>query len=287
VNTLHRPTLLEYEMSFSERGFLSSDLDKWREQVRARYLARFALLDQLNELGQRCLNEMCATPHSARDHTAYQLTCALMSRLLQQVQGTIINLERGMVTNARTLLRSGFETCFFLGGSIFIKDFLTTALQDHKYQQDKALRMHMKAIRHDPLSAESIAALEAVRVDLMEKMKEYDAKKIVINDVADKAGLGPAYDGYYRALSTDAAHVNMWSLMEIFDADTGGIKVGPGLGDYEDTLNITVVLAVTMVEVAKYRRQSENIAARLKPLHERANELMPEKPLPDIKNERT
>src|SRR5216684_2501443 len=150
-------------MSFDVRGFLSPDLDRWREKVRAGFPKRFALLDEVSDLGQRCLRDMCAMPHNGENHRKNLLTCVLLSRLLQLYQGSIINVERGMVTNSRTLLRSGFETLFFFGGSILVEDFFTIAMQDHKAQQDKLLRMHIEAIRDEPEAEETIATLEKAR----------------------------------------------------------------------------------------------------------------------------
>ncbi|MFI4998722.1 MAG: DUF5677 domain-containing protein [Reyranellales bacterium] len=268
-------------MSFNMRGFLSPDLDQWREKVRAGFPKRFAILDQVSDLGQLCLNEMCAPPRDKVNHTKNLLTCALLSRLLQLFQGSIINVERGMVTNARTLMRSGFETLFFFGASIFVEDFFTIAMQDHKHQQDKLLRMHIEAMRNDPEAAATIVALEKARAYVEEQLKEYEAKEAGFWNIAKMAGMTKVYDTYYRGLSTDSAHVNIWSLMNIFDAETGGIKIGPAVGDYEDTLNVTIVLGVTLVEVANHLIKSGEIAKAWRPLHDRAMELMPTKPIPD------
>jgi hypothetical protein len=54
-------------MSFDVRGFLSPDLDRWREKVRAGFPKRFALLDEVSDLGQRCLRDMCAMPPQWRE----------------------------------------------------------------------------------------------------------------------------------------------------------------------------------------------------------------------------
>jgi Family of unknown function (DUF5677) len=267
-------------MSFDTRGFLSPDLDKWRAQVRAAFPARFGLLDAVSDLGQRCLTEMCAMPRNNENPTKNLLTCALMARLLQQFQGAVVNVERGMVTNARTLLRCGFETMFFLGGSIWVEDFFTIAMRDHKAQQDKLLRMHIEAIKDDPEAGPSIAALEKARAHVEEMLKEYEAKKASFRNIADMAGMMKVYDSYYRALSTDSAHVNMWSIINIFNAE-GGINVGPGVGDYMDTLNVAIVLGVTLVEAANYLIRSDEIADSWRPLHKKAMTLMPADPLPE------
>lgn len=49
-------------MSFEQRGFLSPDLDQWRELARKRFPQRFGLLDDSSDLAQRCLYEMCRIP---------------------------------------------------------------------------------------------------------------------------------------------------------------------------------------------------------------------------------
>jgi hypothetical protein len=193
-------------MSFDVRGFMSPDLDRWREKVRAGFPKRFALLDQVSDLGQRCLRDMCGMPRNHNNPTKNLLTCALLSRLLQLHQGSIINVERGMVTNSRTLLRSGYETLFFLGGSIFVEDFFTIGMQDHKAKQDKLLRMHIEAIRDEPEAAETIAALEKARAHVEKLLKDYEAKEAGFRNIAKMAGMVRAYDSYYRALVRRQGH---------------------------------------------------------------------------------
>lgn len=184
-----------------------------------------------------------------------------------------------MVTNSRTLLRSAYETLFFFAASILEDDFFTIAMQDHKFQQDKLLRMHIEAIKDDPEAGETIAALKVARAQVVDSLKEYNAKEAGFYNIAKLAGMVPVYNSYYRSLSTDAAHVNMWSIIDIFDkdesgADRGGIKIGPALGNYEDTLNLAIILGVTLVEVANHLIGSTEIAKACAPLRERADKLL-------------
>lgn len=267
-------------MSFEQRGFLSPDLDRWREHARKRFPQRFSLLDDSSDLAQRCLYEMCRIPRPDDNATKSLLTCALYARLLQLFQGSVVMLERGMVTNSRTLLRSGFETLFFVGASIMKEDFFTIAMQDHKFQQDKMLRAQIKRLREsDPPETQIVASLEAALTKVMDDMKNLEMKEAGFWNVAQMAGMLDAYDAYYRGLSTDSAHVNMFSILEIFNPE-GGILVGPGIGQYEDSLGVAIALGITIAEAANMLIRSEEIEIACQGLIERAETVVHVVPLP-------
>ena len=91
-------------MSFEKRGFLSAD----RQKIREALPERFALVDEVSDLSQHCLYEITALPRPKEDRTKNLLTAALLVSFLQFL--SVVNMERAMVTNARSLLRAGFET---------------------------------------------------------------------------------------------------------------------------------------------------------------------------------
>lgn len=274
-------------MSFNELGFLSPDLDNWRANVRKGFPERFGLLDEINVVVQRCLADLGKLPPRPDDDPRGRLlTCALWTRQLHLFQGTVINLERGMVANARTLMRSAFETLFFVGASLWVPDFYRTAMCDYKFQQDKLLRMHIGVLKSapepDPDTPERVARLERVLAEHHEQTAEYECKPAGFKNIADAASMGMVYDTYYRALSTDAAHVNVWALMNHFNAEDGGIKHGPAVGDYRDTLNIAIVLGGYMIEIVNVGLQLPELTSLYKQIVERVSVLMPPPPDPKV-----
>jgi hypothetical protein len=276
-------------MSFDKQGFLSPDLDAWRAAVRARYPKHFELLSEINEAAQACLGDLAKLPpRPDDDHRGRLLSVALWVRQLQQFQGAVVNLERGMVTNARTLLRSGFETLFFVAGSLWVPAFFRIAQCDYKYQQDRVIRMHIKALKDEPNyesnpeSKASVARLEKTLAAHHEQTKEYESKAAGFENIARMTGMDLAYDAHYRELSTDSVHVNVWSLMSHFDPKDGGVVIGPGVGDYKDTLDVTIVLGGYMLEIVNRVLKSEKLTALYRRMVDEVVVLMPPPVLSDL-----
>lgn len=105
-------------------------------------------------------------------------------------------------------------------------------------------------------------------------VRQYEPKAAGFKNVATMVGMKEVYDTYYRGLSTDSVHVNVSSLIDMFDVESGGIKVGPGIGDYRDSLNVLLVLGVTLVEIANHFLKSPEIDVARAELEGRATALM-------------
>ena len=210
-------------MTLENRGFLSEFVEQQRLEVRQRHRERFDLADQVSDLGQRLMPQIAAVPRSQQN----LLACGYFVRGLQTLQGSVLMAERGMVAEARILLRSALETLFYLGAALKDKEFANLLDRDHVARVEKLIGAHRRLSKDGApkkFVQEAEVSLEQIRTKLGE------GQTLPIADVARRAKMMPTYEGYYRGLSTDAAHPSSLSLATNLGAQSRGLHRRRPLG---------------------------------------------------------
>lgn len=245
----------------ARRGFLSPAVSEWSKRARTDHARQFEIAERVSELGEDVIERFEGSP---RDRQPL-LTAMLFMRGLHTLQGSIILVERGMVLAARTLVRSSFETAFYLGASVIDADFIEDLLGDHATALEKLQRAHASIPGVPPEDAANLKEVSETARAL-----GGDGAALQIRLVAKRAGLDHVYDGFYRGLSTDAAHPTLLSLNNHFDADSTGafkdLRWGPDLNDalsIDDTLSLAALAGLVLVEQANGLLKSDEITAGL------------------------
>ena len=120
-------------MTINNEGYLSPDITAWIGKHRADNADWFALAGDLNRIAQSQLGRL-----RARDDEHQSLVVALcFLRGLSQFQGSIIMAERGMIAEARTLIRGCLETVFLMGAANAEPDIGELLIQDDAHRRDK------------------------------------------------------------------------------------------------------------------------------------------------------
>ena len=105
-------------MSIEEQGFLSPDIAAYIDKHRAENKACFGHAKDLNSIAQMLLMEipsMLARQSGAPSEEEAFLAALLFVRGLSSFQAAILLAERGIIQDARTIVRSCFETVFCFG----------------------------------------------------------------------------------------------------------------------------------------------------------------------------
>ena len=213
-------------MDIKGDGFLSEDMEPVIQWYRAKYADAFRMVIELSRLAQAQLPSIGGPPRTVRSLFA----SAYFIRAVQTCQGAVVMAERGMFTEAYTMLRGGIETLFYLGASIVEKDLGEG--RDHVQRTKTAAYHHMKRIKEIKPDSDT-SHLESVIDTMMEQGTEPSA--LQIKAVAAKAKLDWMHETLYQQLSVAHAHPTPNSLKLIleFDADQNpiGIGWGPVRGD--------------------------------------------------------
>jgi hypothetical protein len=232
-------------MTLEARGFLSAHVERQKEDLRRAHHERFDLADRVSDLAQRLLPHVATVTRSRQNLFA----CAFFVRGVQILQGAIIMAERGMVTEARILLRSALETLFFLGATLKQDEFGERMGRDHIARMEKLVNAHARLSPNREPSDDNSELEEAL--DMM-RGAAANAQSLGIFDVAQRAEMTATYESFYRGLSTDSAHPTVLSLSTIWQRDSNGrptgVLWGPEVRDVSDTLETLVFVGILLID---------------------------------------
>lgn len=241
-------------MSIDEEGFLSPEIENVRQNYRASHPDIFQYVTELSRLAQSQLPNIAGQPRTLKNF----FVSAYFVRALQQCQAAILMAERGMFTEAYTMVRGGLETVFYLGASTRGTDFGREMGRDHVKRTKTTATAHMLRMKElDPNADQS--HLQSVIDTLM--AQGLDPEPLLIQAVAKKAELGLLYDTLYRQLSNSHAHPTLSSLNSIWQMDEQQMPLsvlwGPERGDPDeivDALSLNyVVLHQLLFEWLRFR----------------------------------
>lgn len=185
-------------MGLDDEGFLSKEAENAIELIRGKHKRHFELLWRVNKYFQNLKYRLSVF---SKDGQQVISTC-LMIKLLNDIQGAVLLLERGLGSQARSLIRVGVEALIVLGNVCNSAEFF----QIYVYAGEKERLKLMRAIKKS-----TSPALEDVKAHITEEMidevskeiTEANVKKERIEEWATQAKLEGLYDGAYRLFSQD------------------------------------------------------------------------------------
>ena len=222
-------------------GFLSSTIATSTVNIRMDFAPWFDVAKSFNDLGMRIL------PAVNADQTSDQqlVAAALYGRTLTSFQAAYILTERGMLADARTIVRAAAETVIVL--CAVVKDpAVCDSLIDRHFWHHRKLR---NAWLNDPqavaeMTPQEVDAVKATIADAdtsRPQAKELKNDPVSIAALAERAGVIVLYNAVYRATSGDAAHTSIDALNRHVRADAHGniqgLKFGPEVRDLPATLS--------------------------------------------------
>ncbi len=195
-------------MSFQQEGFLSPDMAKHISSIREAQAGWFELIQTLNRLSQKIIltQREIKSAHGFSDYRVVGLL--YFTRATSSFQGATLLVERGMLVEANTLVRSLIETVWVLAG-------LTKDKQEFVKQLGSADYAERVAAGNWYMNTPSVT--EHVSAENMEKMKAFIVKsqegdvplqKLILQNVASDTGLSELY-AIYRHLSHHFAHPSL------------------------------------------------------------------------------
>jgi hypothetical protein len=243
VNYALCPTRKQQMTRFETHGFLSDEIEGFRTVVRTKtpYKDWFDFAQELNLFGSVAIRT-----HTFDERDTQQMTIsALFIRSHQSLQAAMILVERGMIAEARTILRTlveGTIAQIALASDTGVIDQLVAA--HHKHQLTVSREMLADEKYRDQLSQTQIAQLEATvtELELLKGIPGKEPRQINWADLAKKH-CPELYLLLYRPLSSDGTHTTVDAINRHLEADgefrITGLKGGPELTDIVDTLSIS------------------------------------------------
>lgn len=198
---------------FEEQGFLSLELLTWITENRKKHLDWFDLCEEYNGFAHKLVYEF--KPHNK--DVRELLVATLYIRSLTNFQGFVVLAERGMLPEARVMLRCLMEALFALRALTKHPE-----LANDYIEQDK--RYRLKLLHKIENSSESVRSmanpdeLKRLKDSLQSEVSSGDIKEIKTESLAIKAGLADLYNTGYSVLSL-SVHSHPRDLERYFDVD--------------------------------------------------------------------
>ena len=226
-------------MSIDEQGFLSDDIMQCRDQIRQRYARYFDFIQRVNTFCQQVKFRIDGT--SANDQNL--MASRLIIKLLADTQGAVLLVERGLASQARTLLRAACETCIILRRVCQDQEFHRLFSASEELTQVRWLKNILndksppldeirEGFRQRGITLREIRKRE-------EELKDSGVKKVEISSLAKEAGLLGLYYSAYTLYCKDT-HASPYVLDSYSSPDQTGdfedISWGPITDNLEDAL---------------------------------------------------
>jgi hypothetical protein len=122
-------------MAFEDAGFIDSSIQLWISKFHQNHSDLFSIAEKTNEL---CQKNMYVIDAHNKDPQELVIAC-LYIRILSNFQSIIILCERGMMPEARIILRAMYEAVFILGAIINDESLVLNYVNEHELDRLKIL----------------------------------------------------------------------------------------------------------------------------------------------------
>ena len=229
-------------------GYLSEEIFLWIKKHREKYSEWFTLCENINELSH-------STMFTFNVHNEYLpelIVASIYVRAMSNFQGAIIMTERGMINEAKSLLRCLLECMFAIvaiekdkniSNQFTFDDLLERRnfMKAYKRNKGKGIPQHE--------DAPSFKEIDKHLQNIEKQIKDNKVKKLKKRDLAKKAGLETTYDSLYKYLS-GTIHVNVRDIEQYLKIDDNGkikeILWGPDVQEIDFAL---LTAAETMLRI--------------------------------------
>jgi hypothetical protein len=266
---------------FETHGFLSDEIESFRKIVRTKkpYKEWFDFAQELNLFGSEAIRA-----HTFDQNDTQRMTIsALFIRSHQSLQAAMVLVERGMIADARTVLRTlveGTIAQIALAADVGVIDQLVAA--HHKHQLTICREMLTDEKYREQLSPSQIAQLETTKseLELLKGVPGKDPRAINWADLA-KTHCAELYLLLYRPLSADGTHTTVDAINRHLEADAEyritGLKGGPELTDVVDTLSIACLSFIWALN--SFEQMRETNGQQLQSFLQKFKELSNDQPI--------
>lgn len=260
------------EEALNSQGFLSPEIEKFREHVRTspRALIWIEFARKLATFGLNILHGL----EIPLDFGPRLASAALFKRTHESMQAAVILAEHGIISDARSVVRGAVENAIAIHALAKDPDFTAYLSSASKYDELLMSRMLLETPEYRAEITSEITRLEARVAELtaLKKAKPEECKRINWADVANKYGCQDLYSTLYRLMSADGTHVTINAIARCFEISDAGevtmMKVGPDTDGMVISMNAACVAFMSSVEPFLTHYPNADFTAQLRELTE-------------------
>jgi hypothetical protein len=206
-------------LSIDDEGFLSKEIDEFRNGIRSKHRPYFDLVERLNRYCSKKKDRLLVHNRDGQE----LLAACLLIKLLNDVQAAVILLERGLASQGRSILRVALECLVVLAKIVQSYDFVHAYV---KVGEQERLKL-VNAIKQNPdpgFDDVRTGLTDDLIVAIKETIGETQDRRNV-EQWAKEVGLGQLYDGTYRLFSQEV-HSSPRAIDQYFLVNAEGKIIG-------------------------------------------------------------
>lgn len=271
-------------MSFAKDGFLSRSISTLFTQSLRKvpeYRSWLAFAEELNRFALGLLDGR----EIQQDDRQRLMIVVLLVRAHKSFQAALILVERGLLGDARAVIRRAVEGAIALIALANEASFVDDFVGDYYFSQRKSANV----LLNDPdyrstCSPVKIAEMEQTVVEVnVKKAAGEKIKPINWEDVARKHHCKDLYGLLYRLLSSDGTHTNIHALhrevvYKVNTSEIASLKVGPDIDGMVETLKANCLMLLYALDPFT-RAFDPSASERIKSLLERFQQLPQDEPV--------
>lgn len=228
-------------------GFLAPSIELVRQHFRRVMADWFDLADKLNTLGHALYSDCSDMLPGRQLLDPVSLGLQMLPRCLSNFQGAILLSERGLGIEAQALVRSVYETAFWLG---YVKaDPKRAVPQLRRETLASEIGLFEASQRHLPGLGSDTERRVSEQLKEMKRECGSLPKPPNIEELAALAGWAKSYF-FYKELSGAAAHLSLKSIHSFLWHDEDGKVVGHQVGPDEESVGKAVWLGCRAIVLA-------------------------------------
>ncbi|MYM29295.1 hypothetical protein GTP58_13275 [Duganella sp. CY15W] len=209
--------------SIKRRGFLSHEIENYSKEYRERYKNVFSICEAKSDAATQILFKTDMSVFNSTESLPVVASIALWMRCISSCQAALILIEKGMIPEAQTLIRTAYEFLFYSVAGLGNPEVFESLKEGDKHAR-KIQAECMKANGKHELSEEQIKELEDLAKENLGGKRAIDAFQ-----AARMAGLTYLYSTVYRGMSFISSHPTLASTNAFFEerGDGFGLTFGP------------------------------------------------------------
>ena len=222
-----RELTMEEKDGIKNRGFLSAEIEKYRKDYRAAFAHDFAVCEEKSDAATKRLFGADLAVFDVKDKLHVIVAIAHWLRCVSACQGALLLLERGMVPEGQTLIRTAFEFLFYAVAGLKDLEVLESLIQGDSYARKvQADSMKLEGKKAGELTQEQIDALAALVQEHSDGERQID-----VFEAARRAGMAYLYPTVYRGMSFIAAHPTLAATEAVIEKRGAGFGLTFGPSD--------------------------------------------------------
>lgn len=235
--------------SFDEVGFLSDQLDQWKQAAHEAYKDAFGYVYHANALALRVMKAIPLKDISEE----MKWGIAAFARTVGAFQGCILMIERGAMGEARALARLCAETVIVTKGLVTVPGTLEI-LREGDANHDIHVISNLLKLNdgHPDADPELLAQWGAKKAELEARFPKI--RSLNYRTLAVDTGLELFYEIAYRYTSGDGAHATLGAFVRHMkqgkDGEPDGFFFGPDIEGMAATLLAACVGITELIDLA-------------------------------------